>query len=353
MANTAIAKTAKTPAVAITDEQMDHIEGILSTCTLDVLGSQGTLARTMQLAAGVAALREAITPEMMSQVMALMNTSVGFRTDRDPSQYDKGGKPFTPYSVAVVKECFIDSLIRGAFSVGNEWNIIASRTYFTKEFFQRKVREFPELTDLKLCPGVPTLIGDKGALVPYVATWRVEGVESSLERVNRKLPDGTFRDERIPVRVNAGMGVDAILGKATRKMLASIYARLTGSDQTPDGEIGDVIETDAVKLPDDTGEAGGGQVSGSDFENPTNACAIPDGLAMALRACLSQQDVDSVESTYFAPGCDLDGVERMAAKAAFDKRREEIAETPPTPPADTKRGKKPGQLIETPEENQA
>ncbi len=51
--------------------------------------------------------------------------------------------------------------------------------------------------------------------------------------------DGT--DMRIPVKVNGGMGADAILGKAERKMLFRIYQRVNGSSfGAVDGEVGDV-----------------------------------------------------------------------------------------------------------------
>lgn len=72
-------------------------------------------------------LREQLTPEMMRDVRALMNTPLGFRTDRDPRQVDsKTGKPYTPYGDEVIRDCAIVAMIDGARFVGNEWNIIAT-----------------------------------------------------------------------------------------------------------------------------------------------------------------------------------------------------------------------------------
>src|SRR5699024_6704028 len=128
---------------------------------------------------------------------------------------DKDGNPMIPYSVEVVRECFIESKLRGFHAVGNEWNIIAGRFYACKSGFRRQVTQWPGLTDFKDNYEVPRLIGDKGAVVKCRATWNKEGIAQSIER-------------EIPVRVNHGMGSDAILGKAQRKLLAAVHDRLTG-----------------------------------------------------------------------------------------------------------------------------
>src|SRR4051812_16683052 len=68
----------------------------------------GSFEAELGVAQAMNDLRLALTDEMMAPVMALMNTDLGFRTDRDPSQIDsKTGQPFKPYSVAVVRECVI------------------------------------------------------------------------------------------------------------------------------------------------------------------------------------------------------------------------------------------------------
>lgn len=59
--------------------------------------------------------------------------------------------------------------------------------------------------------------------MPMKATWLLHGKPDSLEVC-------------IPVRVNSGMGADAILGKATRKILGRIHARITGSNQMIDDD---------------------------------------------------------------------------------------------------------------------
>jgi hypothetical protein len=56
----------------------------------------------------------------------------------------------------------------------------------------------------------------KGAVVKCSASWKMNGT-----------PDTTARD--IPIRVNAMMGADAIMGKAERKILAAAHAQITGT----------------------------------------------------------------------------------------------------------------------------
>jgi hypothetical protein len=74
----------------------------------------------------------------------------------------------------------------------------------------------------------------------------MNGKECRLERIIKKTPDGGTHDGRIPVRVNKAMGVDAILGKAERKMLAAIRKEVTGSQHDPDGDVDDVHDADVI-----------------------------------------------------------------------------------------------------------
>lgn len=192
-------------------------------------GDSGHFARAFQMSGAIRALHLAMTEDMMKDIMHLQGTGLGFLTDKDKD----GG-----YDVATVKTVAIEAALLGAYWVGNEFNIISGRPYLTKNFFIRKLREYPGLTDLKLYPGVPVMMGDKGALVPYIATWKLAGEEMRIERLLTKLDDKQELDQRICIKVNSGMGADAILGKAERKIRAAIYGRLTGSDLT-DGEVGD------------------------------------------------------------------------------------------------------------------
>ncbi len=189
----------------------------------------GSFAAELALARAVAELRTALSPELMAPILSLMNSDLGFRTDRDPARVDGStGKPFEPYPVEIVRECFIESRLRGFHACGNEWNILNGRFYACKNGFRRKLTDgktFPGLTELKDWYDVPRLVGDRGAIVRCRAEWVLFGRPDALER-------------EFPIRMALGIGVDAILGKAERRLLRAVHDRLLGLT-TPEAEVGD------------------------------------------------------------------------------------------------------------------
>lgn len=219
----------KAPERAGLLEDVLKLEELAKKYSVDELGLMASFHRTLAVADGLEAFRTAMSPAVMKKIMALRGSSLGFRTDRDTSQ----NKP--AYTETEVKECAIEALLRGFLLVGNEFNIIAGRFYGTKEGYERKIREFPELTNVQHFPGVPKIItgaSSSGATVNYKITAIYKGEPVEIDR------GGDFA---IPVRVNEGMGADAILGKARRKMLKFLYDHLTGSVFTGgDADIDDV-----------------------------------------------------------------------------------------------------------------
>lgn len=205
------------------------VESIVQRVSPDALAALPAMTRTVVLAKGMHDLRQAMTKDLVSTVfMPLQGYKLGFRTDKDK----EGGYPWE-----IVRDVAIEAMVRGFQPCGNEFNIIGGNFYATKEGMDRKVSEFPGLTNLNLVPGVPKM-GDGGALVPYEATWKINGKPDRLECKLTKTTEGE-EDRRIPVKVNSGQGADAILGKAERKMLARIYKRISG--QTIDEA--DVVDT--------------------------------------------------------------------------------------------------------------
>lgn len=172
------------------------------------------IAKAFKVAEGVQKVR-AIVLQAAPQILPLQGSALGFRTDKDKD----GG-----YPPAVVAECATEALLRGLRLTGNEWNIIGGRCYVAQAGLARLVAELPGLTDLELAPAVPVM-KEGGAIVEYAAQWKLGPTAMALKR-------------SIPVRVNNGMGADAILGKAKRKMLAAIHERVTGSTIS-DGEVDD------------------------------------------------------------------------------------------------------------------
>lgn len=205
-----------------------QIEEAVSECGVRAIATLPKFLQAVKMARGIRAMREALSDEFVKgALMPLMGSTLGFLTDQD-------SKP-EKYGVAVVRDCTIEAMLRGFNPIGNEFNIISGRFYGTKNGYERLVLEFPGLRDLALQPGVPEP-KNGNALVPFTATWRLNG---ELQRLDCQLAaDGA--DLRIPVKVNGGMGPDAVIGKATRKMLFRIYQRVNGSTYgATDGDVGD------------------------------------------------------------------------------------------------------------------
>ena len=219
-------------------EQAKAIDSVVSDAQIaiaEATASNQPTVRALTEAAAMNRLRELINDEFLEDVRALMNTKLGFRTDRDPgTTKDKSVKP---YNNEVLRDFAIEALLRGFRLVGNEVNIIAGNLYATREGLERVVREFPGLSDLRIELGVPAN-GTGGALVPATASWKLNGVADEI-----RCEDASDVDTRIPVRVNNGMGCDAIHGKARRKLYARVLERISGAvvnAEEPMDTVGDI-----------------------------------------------------------------------------------------------------------------
>ncbi|QEG40455.1 hypothetical protein [Roseimaritima ulvae] len=213
--------------------KLDTVIGDCCTAVANARKANHPMMVAMTTARATNMLRELITDEMMRDIMALQGSHLGFITDKDAD----GG-----YKVGVIREVMIEAALKGFRMVGNETNIIAGRHYGTKLGYRRKVLEIEGFSDLVLEPGVPEQHGTN-ALVPLIATWKLDGKPLSIRRL--KTPE---IDRRIPVRVNAKMGADAIVGKAERKILKEIYELCCGytiadSEDSPAApEVIDAVE---------------------------------------------------------------------------------------------------------------
>ncbi len=191
--------------------------------------SKTPFSSALALSNGIKELRGLLDDGIMSEIMNLADTPLGFLTDR-------GMKPERErYQVHEVRDAIIEASLRGFRVAGNEFNIISSRFYAAKNGLHRKVVTYPGVTDFKEFLGVPKLSGDRGAIVTAKATWLKDNIKCDLSR-------------EFAIRVNAGMGSDAILGKCQRKLYAAVLNRLSGII-TPEGEVDDaVIRAEPVAL---------------------------------------------------------------------------------------------------------
>jgi hypothetical protein len=226
----AIQKTAA-PGTLVAPEKVEEIERIIAEHGLSSISQLGQISMMLAMAQGLQKLDAALTPEIMQPIMALQGSRLGFLTDKDK----EGG-----YGQAVVKRCVIEAFLRGVRPLQNEMNIIAGQFYGTREAFVRLLKELDGLTELRLNLGVPKG-SNGGAVVTCSATWKFKGKADAM-------------DAEIPVKVNSGMGADAILGKAERKFRCRIYNRLTGSE-FPEGDAVEIAAEEKVVGSGVTGSA--------------------------------------------------------------------------------------------------
>ncbi len=203
-------------------ETFTELDRIAATYSLAKLthGSDGGFETALKMGQVMARLRTLLDDEVMSSINAIQGTRLGFLTDKREGE---------KYNIAVVRDCLIEGVIRGARPIGNEFNIISSKAYFTKEFFERAVKELPGLTDLFIHDTLQAKDVKDGTTVDvtYKVTWKMRG-------------DDQIMEGSIPIRVNRGMGADAVLGKMRRKVLARVHQKITDSNALlPEGDVND------------------------------------------------------------------------------------------------------------------
>lgn len=181
--------------------------------------------RAYLIAQATEQLKTMLTPEYMKPIMALQGNRLGFKTDQD----NKQGYPET-----TVKNCLIEAVLTGVQPFGNQFNIIASNCYITKEGFGYLLKNFPGLS-YDITFELPRINHEKtGAAIDANVSYTVNGIKK--EKVLH-----------IPVKMNAYMGTDAVIGKATRKARAWLYNTITGSEIS-DGDITDVEGVKTINI---------------------------------------------------------------------------------------------------------
>ena len=186
----------------------------------------GSILAALDVAKGIEDLRALFSqPEIQARVVALQDTPLGFRTDRDPKVKNKKTEQYnTPYPYDVVRDAVIEAGLRGLQLVGNQFNIISGRFYGTKEGFEFLIRKLPTVSDFRPVIGVPQN-RPGGVLIECSATWSQNGKPTEYRVV-------------IPVKGDDYSSADQLIGKATRKLLSRCYAIMTGN-AVPEGDAAD------------------------------------------------------------------------------------------------------------------
>lgn len=189
-------------------EQLDRIDKRLADYR-KTEAKYGELIRAVTRAELIHALSEALAP-FMPTFMKLKNSKLGFLTD------ENGRRENFTYPIDTVRNCIVDALLMGLHPIGNEMNIIGGNMYATKDGLWRLCNEIPGLTELQTFCDPPTY--EDGARKVVVVVWAkylLNGEEKKIKHT-------------VPIRINRGMGDDAIIGKATRKILERVFKAETG-----------------------------------------------------------------------------------------------------------------------------
>lgn len=178
------------------------------------VGQLEAFDRAFGMANAIQQMKDLLTQEVMKPIMALQGSQLGFKTDKDKN----GG-----YDLETVKGCMITATLMGVMPVGNQFNIIAGNTYITKEGFEFLLKNIQGL-DYTVTHDLPRIQGDKAALNMTIE-WTYKGVSGK-------------QTIEFPIKTNAYMGADGVIGKGKRKAYAWLYSRVTGVSYT-DGDVDD------------------------------------------------------------------------------------------------------------------
>lgn len=191
-------------------------------------GMSEALIEARERARSIEELRAALTDKVMAEFMPLMNTPLGFRTDRPSKRYPQ------PYTVQQVREVFVQALFWKLPLLNNVINIISEQCYITGEGFTYLLKHMDGLTDLMILPEVP-IRSAGGAVVPFTASWVMKGVPNKITG-------------RVPVRTDEYSTIDQIIGKAMAKIRGRVYETLTGCTEfTKAGEVDEVDEPEGTE----------------------------------------------------------------------------------------------------------
>lgn len=215
-------------------EAVTELETLAEGCQHLQRAALSAMQRTFRVAVASRRLNELITDDMMKDIMALQGHKCGFSVDTDKTT----GKP-NVYSVDIVKRVMIEATLKGLRMSDNEVNIIAGNMYAAQAGLMRLVREWPGLTDLRFNI-YPSESRGKHCVVSCKASYRING----------ELKQFDFTGNRaISIRVNQGMGEDAIQGKAKRKLFARLYESLLGfSHELVEDEDGEIIDVECESV---------------------------------------------------------------------------------------------------------
>lgn len=165
---------------------------------------------TYAMTTAVQKMRALMTTEVMAPIMALMNTEVGFLTDRGPNST----KNKTPYDEKTVKDAVVAGFLNGLWPIGNQINIIKSRLYITQIGYLYQMNHVPGMSDIKTIIDPPTK-NPSGAYIVSLCTWKMNGSADEFH-------------QKFHMPIDQYTTSDQLVGKSRRKILKLSYQHVTG-----------------------------------------------------------------------------------------------------------------------------
>jgi len=181
------------------------------------------LLHSAMMGVAVDRLKAMITKDIADLLMKMMNTQDGFKTDRGEKQSNANNR--TPYDRQTVIDCTAAALMRGVLFSGNMFNILFGECFITANGWLYKLQQIPGFSDFKVYPGTPAAANGQPA-VRIGASWKMNGIKDDLR--DAKGDEGIV----FAVKVQSGMGPEAVVGKAKARAYRLIYETLTNTKQT-------------------------------------------------------------------------------------------------------------------------
>lgn len=218
----------------------------LAACQQRLESATGAIGRAVAMAAAIRTAK-AIVDANIDEFMALAGTPLGFAVDKP------GG-----YSKEQIGACVMAALVNGDSPIGNEWAIIGGRYYRQLAGWESAFNRVPNSTvPIYRIGNVETITQPTWDDKTQRAVLGIAKVEATIEFTVRgeifsvQFLDNTQSgglDERLLIRVNKGMGDDAIIGKAKARLMKALYRQYRGeSRQSPADD--DVIDSTATVEP--------------------------------------------------------------------------------------------------------
>lgn len=282
-------KTPELPATIVAAQEKFEV-ALRDASAIDIVNNFGAAFNAARV---ITLLREALTDEVMARVfMPLMNTKVGFRTDRD-GKPDKNGRTKPLYDVPTVRDAIIDAAIIGLLPTGNQFNIISGTMYPTKEGYTVLLKKI----GAKYVIDVQQDRSQNPAFAefPCKITYSYNGEKNSLT-INAT------------VRRDQYSSNDQLRGKAERRAKKALYEYLTGTDYGEADETSSrpnaVIDTVAVEISE---KGNAGPAIGFDdaevatVEEASAPAAAPEPVAAQAAAPVQPAEVQPQAAPQTAP----------------------------------------------------